>query len=134
MWHVSAIIRLYYKNIKGETDGTKEEASHFTMNNTVKGEACSLASMLSGSTVINLILRERKLILQTPFHSFWYIQLNDWYNPYRGIHSNMLLITRQNSQNTWAYTLVWRTGVHFQVGARSNSSELQDLLCGPPTQ
>ena len=94
MWHVSAIIRWYYKNIKGEIDRTKEEAFPFTMNNIVRGEASFLTSMLSCSTVINLILRERKLIFQTSFQSFWCNLLNDWCNPYRGIHTNMLLITR----------------------------------------
>jgi hypothetical protein len=49
--------------VKGETDRTKEEASLFAVNNTVKGDVSSLTSMLSGSTVINLIL-------QKPFQSF----------------------------------------------------------------
>ena len=66
-WHVSAVIRRYYQNMKVETDRTKEEASPFTMNNIVKGEDSSLTSMLSDSTVINLFLRERKVILQTSF-------------------------------------------------------------------
>ena len=132
MWHVSAIIRRYYENIKVETDRTKEEASPFTMNNIVKGEDSSLMSMLSDSTVINLLLRERKLILQTPFQSFWYILLNDWCSRYRGIEANVLLIMRKYSQNTMDIHASLKDWVHFEVEARSNSTDLWGSLCGLP--